>query len=81
MKNAEKQAFGYGIANNNGFREEKGLTKREYFAGLAMQGLLSNNHPYFYGNRDGETTKFVIADEAIRLADELLTQLTTSISQ
>ncbi len=43
-----------------------GLTKREYFAGLAMQGILA----------DGETSKIPsIAKAAIIIADELLTQL------
>jgi len=44
-----------------------GLTKREYFAGLAMQGLLANsnyNHDFFW-----------VSDRAIKYADELLKQL------
>lgn len=52
--------------------EAVGISKREYFAGLAMQGLLANNHSFFWGNREGETAHNAIADESIRLADELL---------
>ena len=45
-----------------------GLTKREYFAGLAMQGMLAN--------QDARTfTSFTTAEVAIRYADELLNQL------
>ena len=49
-----------------------GLTKREYFAGLALQGLMSsfteNAENGFYG------TKAVVST-AIEYADELLKQL------
>lgn len=44
---------GYGTAFPSVQTQENqannGLTKREYFAGLAMQGLLANNHPLFWG--------------------------------
>lgn len=43
-----------------------GLTKREYFAGLAMQGLLS----------EGSTGSFEdIAKESVKFADELIKAL------
>jgi hypothetical protein len=47
--------------------DSAGLTKREYFAGLAMQGLMSNS-------------KVIINDidnmsACVRIADELLKQL------
>lgn len=61
MKNSEKPAF----AGHN--TPHKGLTKREYFAGLAMQGLLA-----FYG--DGQDLA-VTAKEAKECADALLNQL------
>lgn len=43
MENSKQTAFGYGFTTADGSShvEEKGLTKREYFAGLAMQGLLT----------------------------------------
>jgi hypothetical protein len=43
-----------------------GLTKREYFAGLAMQGLLA---------QDSWASEKVLAENAIIYADELLKQL------
>ncbi|RKT01061.1 hypothetical protein [Chryseobacterium defluvii] len=43
-----------------------GLTKREYFAGLALQGLVGNTH--------NNSPKF-IAEVAIKISDELLKQL------
>ena len=39
MENKDKAAFPLG--------DRKGLTKREYFAGLAMQGLLANNDGFY----------------------------------
>ena len=48
-----------------------GLTKREYFAGVALQGFLSNRWSMEFGNyNDEEKAKY-----AIRIADELLKQL------
>ena len=44
----------------------EGLTKREYFAGLAMQGLLASN--------SGQTSKYLVK-KAIESTDELLKQL------
>ena len=43
----------------------RGLTKREYFAGLAMQGMLAG------GNYSETETPYC----AVKLADELLKQL------
>lgn len=53
-----------------------GLTKREYFAGLAMQGLLTRV-PY---RNDGEVDLGIleskrIASEAVYMADALLLEL------
>ena len=44
------------------------LTKREYFAGLAMQGMLANKDA-------SEFTCSETAEVSIRYADELLNQL------
>jgi hypothetical protein len=46
-------------------------TKREHFAGLAMQGMSS--HPDFYG----QSTDFaeIIARDSVKLADALLKEL------
>lgn len=48
-----------------------GLTKREYFAGLALQGLLANRWTLEHG---GSTFKSISKD-SVGLADELLKQL------
>lgn len=45
---------------------QEGLTKREYFAGLAMQGILSKGSVY-----DDEW----ICMRSLKLADELIKQL------
>lgn len=50
-----------------------GLTKREYFAGLAMQGIIAN------GDFITSTHQSEIVKHAIELADELLTQLNKQI--
>ena len=44
-----------------------GLTKREYFAGLAMQGMLAN--PETYGDRE------IMMHAAVENADTLLKEL------
>jgi hypothetical protein len=49
-----------------------GLTKREYFAGLAMRGLLSANALY-----DGKENNKRLCGDAILHADELIKQLNT----
>jgi hypothetical protein len=46
---------------------DKGLTKREYFAALAMQGLMAD--PQF------EETQSVIARAAVTMADKLIEAL------
>lgn len=73
-KNSDESAFGYGFANERSYQEVKGLTKREYFAGLAMQGLMvqaiAGSH-----NRDTEQFNREKVTHAINMADELLKQL------
>lgn len=53
-----------------------GLTKREYFAAMAMQGMLSNSAPL--NNEKGEAiprTAQNMAMGAVKFADALLKQL------
>jgi hypothetical protein len=50
----------------------QGLTKREYFAGLAMQGLLANQYSI---DKHNEAEINWIAKHSIMQADELLKQL------
>lgn len=46
---------------------ELGLTKREYFAAMAMQGLLSNSSEFY--------DSIFIADKAVVCADKLIKEL------
>lgn len=79
MKNADKpinpivQEENIGQGGKILMCTEYGLTKREYFAGLAMQGLISScdwNFTTFNKDLIEATSK-----NAIDLADELLKQL------
>jgi hypothetical protein len=58
MKNGEQPIL------DNQFEDNKGLTKREYFAGLAMQGMAMSD------------LKFEdMAHDAVKMADALLAEL------
>lgn len=48
-----------------------GLTKREHFAGLALQGMSS--HPEFYGTNPEFAE--IIAKDCVKFADALLAEL------
>jgi hypothetical protein len=54
-----------------------GLTKREYFAGLAMQGILA--HESFFERMCNESGKNTMADvlatASVKMADKLLAEL------
>ena len=64
-ENKDKSAFPYVPDWSS---HEDGLTKREYFAAMAMQGLCSHQD---IGNKDATR----IARLAVEQADELLKQL------
>jgi hypothetical protein len=76
MNNADMPAMPQPIAaNENEFLDTKeysegnsGLTKREHFAGLAMQGLITLK------GRDCSDTE-ITAMQCVRMADALLAQL------
>ena len=86
MKNADKPINPLKRANN-AFYDEKdepfisrakpliGLTKREYFAGLAMQGLLANCNGGMTSGGNHIFSPNGISELAILHADELLKQL------
>lgn len=75
MYNSIKTAFP--LSKETGVRKfkdgslsfESGLTKREYFAALAMQGLCANDLVYT------SLTQLQISHEAVSLADQVLKQL------
>ena len=68
-------AFAYGTDNY----DHKGLTKREHFAGLAMQGLLSTYiEAGLYGNHPSCP---MVAEEAVRQSDLLIAELNKEKTQ
>lgn len=81
MKNADQpinpdpmRAAEQTLINENPHEHPTGLTKREYFAGLAMQGLLSSfTAKAAHGNWGTEIEGTI--SKAIKYADELLKQL------
>ena len=64
-----KEFFEYNLPYNH--KQYSGLTKREYFAGLALQGTCSNQE--FLKNLNGDPNLVIKA--CIEIADELLKQL------
>ena len=84
MKNADKpinpgtsikindtEFFEYNIPH--GERQYSGLTKREHYAGLAMQGLLALPDKGTFGSFD-EAIEWM-CEVSVKFADELLKQL------
>lgn len=73
MKNSDQPAFPEPYINepNLALSLKGGLTKREYFAAMAMQGLLSN--PQVTDHME----YMHIASNAIYYADQLLKQIET----
>ena len=67
MNNGAQQAYPFEHAANNA----PGLTKREYFAGLAMQGLCANS-------KSPRNQPKYLAELAVGQADELLKALEIS---
>jgi hypothetical protein len=79
MKNGNQPIAPMPYTNSDGTIQHdvySGLTKREYFAGLAMQGLLTrvpNRHGYEVDLGVLESKR--ITSEAIYMADALLAEL------
>ena len=65
MENGKQSAF----ATASDSRYQAGLTKREYFAGLALQGICVEKHV----ERDEDREK--IARWSVKMADALLIEL------
>lgn len=80
MKNKDQPAFGYGFVNEQAHQEVTGLSKREYFAGLAMQGILAGNYRYLDGNIEFPVTDLT-CQLAVEFADNLLEQLEYEIKK
>lgn len=81
-KNKDLPAFAsVAISGNDGYQQD-GLTKREYFTGLAMQGLLSN--PEWMKEYKGEKYLMqsdIVAEVAIKTADTILAKLSIEDGQ
>lgn len=71
MENKELPAFPL-ITNGGSINE--GLSKREYFAGLAMQGLLASNPKDIQGNMNIPAL-LPVAAFSVEYADALLAEL------
>ena len=53
--------------------EEEGLTKREWFAGMAMQGILASSPKYeFSGKVVGQTDAEELAADSYAYADAMI---------
>ena len=72
MENGKQPAFQTSIGMSNSEMEHMGLTKREYFAGLAMQGILASNTE---GLAHGHIDMSGIIQSAVRASDALLAEL------
>jgi hypothetical protein len=74
MENSKQTAFGYGFTTADGSShvEEKGLTKREYFAAMAMQGIIGKINVHEYKD---------MAEYAVNAADALLAKLSNEEGQ
>lgn len=70
MRNADMPAMPNALAmpTNDGFLSTKGLSKREHFAALAFQGLLSSC-------ADKVQSPYSMANDAVACADALLAEL------
>lgn len=84
MKNGDKPTFPieYDRLTNIGTMSkdvEFGLTKREYFAGLAMQSILSTmDFKKTATIKEWEEDIYAATNGALKIADELLKQLENS---
>jgi len=63
--------------NDSDYLFIKGLTKREYFAALAMQGLISNLSRYVQVHQKSHAHELIYPtmDEAVIIADALIAEL------
>lgn len=78
MSKIDPHASAFPVAGLRGFDRieaypESGLTKREYFAGLAMSGMLGIGGPH--GHIDGQGDEVDAAALAVKYADALLAEL------
>jgi len=77
MKNADMPAMPtYELNGQNVLQDTSyGLTKREHFAGLALNGLMSDASAMFEMAPEGEDPARYFAKTSVNLADALLAEL------
>ncbi len=63
--------------NSSAFTEKYGLTKREYFAAMAMQAILNADSSAYHKGLCGSPTVYALqtAEDAVKMADALIYQL------
>jgi hypothetical protein len=68
MSNGNEQAFASATSNGVDTWHDAGLTKRECFAAMAMQGYISSDS-------EKSDSPFMVAEWAVQNADALLAEL------
>jgi hypothetical protein len=68
----EPNSGAFACTDNQDFLQ-RGLTKREYFAAMALQGMLSNSKGDLYKSKEQFLSDHAIS--SIELADELIKEL------
>ena len=71
IKISDTEFFEYNLPNKE--RQYSGLSKKEYYAGLALQGLLALPDKGIYSSFDEAIER--ICEVSVKFADELLKQL------
>lgn len=84
MENGQKPAFPdpmrgaeQSIINQSPHHEAQGMTLREYYAGLAMQGILSCPNRWLTDDKEIECNPEQVAGISLEYADALLKALET----
>jgi hypothetical protein len=79
MENQNKPAFSVALKDNGNalHKDAMGLTKREYFAAMAMQGIVSNQE--FLKNLNAEPD--LVVTGILEIADKLLARLSNGEGQ
>lgn len=81
MTNANESAYGYGYCTADGSNNQdvSGLTKREYFAAIALQGICStfsgSPNAERQAEKIGKTLSETMAIYAVDVADALINAL------
>ena len=80
--NSKASAFGFAAQFNGESGFSHGLTKREYFAAMAMQGYFSNSQiAKFRCTKTSEEDVVDIAKISVKAADALLKALNNNLTE